>query len=93
MIIASYDNADNDDYSAICFTRDNKMLVGHFGDNADVIHKMITEQGYFEEYKKQIRSNAIDETISRLKQITNKDIVIIEKENLDDIARELKEQK
>ena len=45
------------------------------------------------EYDKQIRAEVIDEVIERIKQITRKDIIVIDKSNLVDISEELKEQK
>ena len=43
-----------------------------------------------EEHDKQIRADAIDEVIERIKQITRKDIIVIDKANLDDISEQLK---
>lgn len=68
-------------------------------EQVEIVESNLAEYGVcditIEEYrylKHKIRADAIDETIERIKQITKKDIVVIEKLNLDDIAEQLKEQ-
>lgn len=60
---------------------------------AEWLEELKRYKGSFDSMLQYVTNKAIDETISRLKQVTNEDIIVIAKDNLDDIARELKEQK
>ena len=56
----------------------NKLNIGEYEEKQKQIYK-------------QVRAEVIDEVIERIKQITRKGILVIDKSNLDDISEQLKE--